>query len=210
MRTEAQNTHGIVGWGASTDTQKFHVRINNNAANGELGAIRTEVQGGQNVASTPIDDGEWHHVAVIFPEGGEFNSDVIHVVDGEIEEQSGGGDQVVDTLIGPGAEPVTIGMRVQGVARFQKGEEVLLFLEKAGSGFKVLGLSQGKLTIIKDENSGKKMAFRENQGLTVKKISGQLAPMDKIGPTELKSFLDQIRMILEDVHDKKSGRNLHD
>ena len=117
MRTEADNTHGIVAWGNDVDTEKWHIRINNNAGNGELGAIRTEVQGGQNVASTPINDGEWHHVAVIFPDGGEFNSDVIHVVDGEIDEQSGGGDQTVNTLIGPGAEPVTLGMRVQGANR---------------------------------------------------------------------------------------------
>ena len=117
MRTESQNTHGIVGWGNDTDTEKWHIRINDNAGNGELGAIRTEVQGGQNVASTPINDGDWHHVAVIFPEGGEFNSDVIHVVNGEIEDQSGGTDQVVNTLIGAGAEPVTLGTRVQGGVR---------------------------------------------------------------------------------------------
>lgn len=78
-----------------------------------MGAIRTEVQGGQNVAITPLDDGEWHHVAVVFPEGAEWNSEVIHIVDGEIDDQSGGGDQLVDTLIGPGAEPVSLGRRLQ-------------------------------------------------------------------------------------------------
>ena len=54
MRTEAQNTHGIVGWGASTDTQKFHIRVNNDAGNGELGAIRTEVEGGRTSRRRPL------------------------------------------------------------------------------------------------------------------------------------------------------------
>ena len=107
-------SHRIVAWGATTDTQKWHTRVNNNAGNGNLGAIRTEVQGGQNVATTPINDDEWHHIAVVFPDGGEFNSDVLHYVDGDLDPQSGGGDQTVDTLIGDGAEPVSIGFGIQG------------------------------------------------------------------------------------------------
>jgi hypothetical protein len=104
----------IVAWGASVDEQKWHIRVNENAGNGNLGAIRTEVQGGQNVATTPINDDQWHHIAVVFPEGGELNSDVMHYVDGVFDPQSGGGDQFVDTLIGPAAEPVSIGFGFQG------------------------------------------------------------------------------------------------
>ena len=107
-------SHRIVAWGASVDTQKWHIRVNNNGGNGEFGAIRTEVQGGQNVATTPINDDQWHHVAVVLPDGGEFNSDVEHYVDGVFDPQSGGGDQDVDTLIGDDADPVSIGFGFQG------------------------------------------------------------------------------------------------
>ena len=64
-----------------------------------------------------MNDGQWHHIGVVFPDGGEFNSDVMHFVDGVFDDQSGGGDQDVNTAIGPGAEPVSIGMRVQGANR---------------------------------------------------------------------------------------------
>lgn len=117
MKTDVPDnepSHRIVAWGATADTEKWHIRVNNNAGNGELGAIRTEVQGGQNVATTVVNDDEWHHIAVVFPDGGEWNSDVMHFVDGEFDEQSGGGDQEVFTRIGDDAEPVSIGMGFQG------------------------------------------------------------------------------------------------
>jgi hypothetical protein len=104
----------IVAWGASVNEQKWHIRVNENEGNGNLGAIRTEVQGGQNVATTRINDNQWHHIAVVFPDGGQMNSDVMHYVDGTFDPQSGGGDQFVDTLIGPAAEPVSIGFGIQG------------------------------------------------------------------------------------------------
>ena len=58
VKTTATNTHGIVAWGATANGEKWHIRVNNNAGNGVLGAIRTEPQSGQNVATTPINDGE--------------------------------------------------------------------------------------------------------------------------------------------------------
>ena len=42
VRTEDdQNTHGIVGWGNSQSMQKFHIRVNNNEANGEIDERRS-------------------------------------------------------------------------------------------------------------------------------------------------------------------------
>ena len=117
IKTVATNTHGIVGWGATADTEKWHIRVNNNAGNGVLGAIRTEPQSGQNVASTPVNDGEWHHIASVFPDGATMISEVQHFVDGVLDPRSGGGEREVNTRIGDGAEPVTIGMRVQGSTR---------------------------------------------------------------------------------------------
>ena len=42
LNTTATNTHGILGYGATTNGEKWHIRVNNNAGNGNLNAIRTE------------------------------------------------------------------------------------------------------------------------------------------------------------------------
>ena len=116
VKTTATNTHGIVGWGATADGEKWHIRVNNNAGNGVLGAIRTEPQGGQNVATTPINDDEWHHVASVFPDGATTISELLHYVDGALDPRSGGGDREINTNIGEDASPVLIGARLQGAA----------------------------------------------------------------------------------------------
>ena len=117
IKTTATNTHGIVGWGNSGSSgAKWHVRVNNSAGNGVVGALRTEVQGGQNVATTVISDGEWHHIACVFPDGASGVSEVLHYVDGRLDPRSGGGNQTVNTQAGGGASPVTIGARFQGAS----------------------------------------------------------------------------------------------
>lgn len=47
----------------------------------------------------------------------------------------------------PGGEVGDIGQRVDGLASFKVGEEVLVFLEQQGDGFIVSGLAQGKYRI---------------------------------------------------------------
>jgi hypothetical protein len=77
----------IVAWGNSaTATQKWHVRLNNNEANGPMFAIRTESQGGFIIGETPLNDGKWHHVASVFPSDATPDiEDVLHYVDGRLE-----------------------------------------------------------------------------------------------------------------------------
>ncbi|MBD3266190.1 hypothetical protein GF373_05925 [bacterium] len=71
----------FVSWGNDVEGEKWHFRINDNAGNGNVNAIRTEYAGGnQTVATTPVNDGEWHHIASVF-EGTEPKH-VIHYVDG--------------------------------------------------------------------------------------------------------------------------------
>ncbi len=118
VKTTDLNTHGIVSWGGQGDGEKWHIRINNNSGNGVVGAIRTEYASGQNVATTPIDDGQWHHVASVFPANATSSTALRHYVDGVFDPRSGGGDQNINTdITGPTAEPVRIGVRVQGGAR---------------------------------------------------------------------------------------------
>ncbi len=103
--------NGIVGWGANNTGEKWHFRINNDSGNGVVGAIRTEYAGSQTVATTLVNDGQWHHVVSVFE--GNFPTDVVHYVDGELDEQSwvGATDIQINTTEG---DDITIGARIQG------------------------------------------------------------------------------------------------
>ena len=57
-----------------------------------------------------------------------------------------------------------IGMRVWGAASFSAGEEVVVFLERRGAALWTVGMSQGKLRV--EETNGRKMAIKQNAGLT--------------------------------------------
>lgn len=90
IKSTADNTHGIVSWGLSDGNgRKYHFRINNDGGNGILGAVRTEIQGTFNIGTTIVNDDAWHFIASVFPEGGQYMIDVMHYVDGRLEEMSG-------------------------------------------------------------------------------------------------------------------------
>lgn len=115
IKTTTTGNHGIVAWGNSTvNGAKWHVRLNDNAANGPVGAVRTETQGDFTIGSTVINDGEWHHVASVYPEGSGEVGTVIHYIDGVADAAggNGGSTQAVNTSIV--ADPVTVGRRTQG------------------------------------------------------------------------------------------------
>lgn len=114
MKTTTATTHGIVGWGDSSRNQtKYHVRIQPST-----GSIRTEVQGGNNWATTPVNDGVWHHVVSLVPDmENPNNSDVLHYVDGVLDPRLGGGAQGINTdIAAANSLPVMIGARRQGSA----------------------------------------------------------------------------------------------
>ncbi|MBN1459359.1 MAG: hypothetical protein JXA57_07470 [Armatimonadetes bacterium] len=117
--TTAEN--GIVGWGdAAASGRKWTVHINRRADHGPVGAIRTSCVSGKVVATTPINDGKWHHVACVFPEGGYWIGDVLQYVDGQLDPRRAWDWIQVDTAAGEPANPVTIGMTwnwnaVQGI-----------------------------------------------------------------------------------------------
>ena len=112
---DIQANNGIVGWGLSSETgRKWHIRFHEGNA-----AIRTEPQGGQNWGSTPLNDGEWHHVVSVFPEGGFDMEDLDHYVDGMLEETNGNTSVIVDTATEDGLD-LTIG------SRFQQGQDFVL------------------------------------------------------------------------------------
>ena len=93
VRTEDPDAY-FLAWGANANTQKWHIRTN-----GGSGVMRTEFQSGQNFATTSVIDGEWHHVASVFPEGASEGEEILHYVDGVLDEQTGGTSRPIDTAI---------------------------------------------------------------------------------------------------------------
>ncbi|MBI4662330.1 MAG: hypothetical protein HY735_26210 [Verrucomicrobia bacterium] len=105
------NTHGIIAWGnSSANSLKYHVRLETTT-----GSIRTEAQGGNNWATTALNDGAWHHVVSMLPSGvvAENNS-VVHYVDGALDEKLGGSNVAINTdITSASAFRVRIGARDQ-------------------------------------------------------------------------------------------------
>jgi hypothetical protein len=149
----AQNS-GIVAWGNSTtpNGRKWHVRFNDNPANGPQGAIRTEIQGSFEIDGSPLTDGNWYHIVSIYEAGGPFGSgQVSHYVNGTLVSDGDlntGGDTVsVNTLTSSTVDgttyPVVLGGRHQGALASFDGliDEVRIY-DHALSESEVLGLYQ--------------------------------------------------------------------
>lgn len=104
------NNQGVmVAWGPNANTERWHFKLAGDA--GSVGALRTENQGGNNFAVVPVNDGQWHHVVCVFPEGGAVVGDVDHYVDGVLDPAKNGGiTNPVNTNVDPAvAPPVTLG-----------------------------------------------------------------------------------------------------
>ncbi len=101
------------------------------------------------------------------------------------------------TIVQPGGEVGNIGMKVQGLANFNIGEEALLFLRKSERDYIVVGLAQGKISVMEEKESGKKIAQRNSTDLMVQSMKGQAEPMSTIGPIELNKLITQIKEILD-------------
>ena len=54
--------------------------------------------------SIPVNDGQWHHVVSVFPEGGEIIDDLDHYVDGMLEDKNGNTSMFVDTDVDLGLD----------------------------------------------------------------------------------------------------------
>jgi len=92
-----KNNGCIVGWGTNVTNQRYSFRLNTNASNGALNALRLEIQNSRSVATTPLNDGQWHHVAVTH-DAGALISAVTFYLDGKVDAQSGtGGGGLIDT-----------------------------------------------------------------------------------------------------------------
>ncbi|MHC4071815.1 MAG: LamG-like jellyroll fold domain-containing protein, partial [Planctomycetota bacterium] len=90
-----------ISWGQSVNTQKWIGRINDNAGNGAVGALRTECSGGYIISTTVVNDGEWHHLAAVLESAGSPTvEDITMYVDGVQEAISNVNPVGIDTVGG--------------------------------------------------------------------------------------------------------------
>ena len=83
------NNKEINSWGLNQAGQKWVFRLNND------GTLRAEVNGGYKYGTTAVDDGQWHHVAVVF-NGSNITSAQFYV-DGNLEGTGGSQGATVNT-----------------------------------------------------------------------------------------------------------------
>ena len=105
----SNGANALMGWGRNATEQRWHFKLENSA--GANGALRTENQGGNNFGSVPVNDGQWRHIAVVFPEFGAAVGDATHYIDGFADfTKSGNTGTLVNTSIDPAFAPiVTVG-----------------------------------------------------------------------------------------------------
>lgn len=107
-------SNALLGWGRNATSARWHFKLE---STGGGGALRTENQGGNNYGGIPVNDGAWHHVVAVFPDGGSVVGDTDHYVDAVLDEaKNGTTGTVVDTSIDPLlAAIVTLGGAPLGV-----------------------------------------------------------------------------------------------
>jgi len=91
---DTASRHSWIKWGVDVAGQKYYIRGDETVAG--IKTLRVEVNGGQCYGTTNVCDGEWHHLAVVFPDGADSVQDHLLYVDGVLEGNSGG-DQTMDT-----------------------------------------------------------------------------------------------------------------
>ena len=111
-----QNNNAVmVGWGLNNPTERWSFRLNASAGNGSQWALRLEIQGSYAITQTPLNDGQWHHVAATHDDGATIEQ-VSFYVDGQLEGglsgTSGGGS------INTAASNVVIGNSGHSVAGY--------------------------------------------------------------------------------------------
>jgi hypothetical protein len=88
----SEPTGEIIGWGEEYPGGRWVIRVN------EGGQLRAEVQGGNIIGTTLINDGAWHHIAVVLEDDGSPDiSEAVLYVDGNPETISASADEPVQT-----------------------------------------------------------------------------------------------------------------
>jgi hypothetical protein len=116
-----QSPGEILTWGSGTTGGKWIIRVN------ETGSLRTEVQDGYIYGTTRINDGNWHHVAVVLKDDGSANiSKALLYVDGRRDAVAGVLERAVNTAV---SQNVTLGAFTAVAPRYFRGtiDEVRIY-----------------------------------------------------------------------------------
>ena len=92
--TQMNNNATLIGWGPGSTGNRFDTRIQGQSG----GSIRTEVAGSGSNGTAIIDDGEWHHCAmVVDPTVGITVGDIQFYIDGVADPLSAVGGTPIDS-----------------------------------------------------------------------------------------------------------------
>jgi hypothetical protein len=105
----------IVSWGDAGSGNCWTWRLEETHPN--AGALRIDVEGGYLVASTDLRDDQWHHVAVVLPDGADTVSQCQLYVDGVLDTPTSFIEQTINTV----ATPVRIGKDALPTPRYFAG-----------------------------------------------------------------------------------------
>lgn len=108
FKAEGTRDHSWLKWGRNAGGEKYYIRAH---VSGDQCYLRIEVNGGQNYGADDVCDGQWHHCAVVFPEGSSAVKDHDLYVDGK-KQTKAGTEKEMNT---DGATvPINIGSRLTG------------------------------------------------------------------------------------------------
>jgi hypothetical protein len=87
---DLSSAYAMVAWGANSKklgSHPVHVGWNRNPTEGAVGVLRTDYRGGFALGATPLRDGHWHHIAVVFVPGEDEKApvEIKQYVDGRFE-----------------------------------------------------------------------------------------------------------------------------
>jgi ferric-dicitrate binding protein FerR (iron transport regulator) len=87
---QLRSAYAMVAWSANSQklgSHPVHIGWNRNPTEGTVGVLRTDYGGGFALGATPLRDGRWHHVAVVFVPGEDKDTpvEVKQYVDGRFE-----------------------------------------------------------------------------------------------------------------------------
>jgi hypothetical protein len=154
---DAVSRHSWVKWGTNVASQKYFIRGDDTVAG--MITLRVEVNSGQSYGSTNVCDGEWHHLAVVFPDGSDSVKDHLLYVDGVVEENPAGTD--FDTDTDNTTTDIHIGTQVPGVNQheFANGimDELAIFS---------VALTQSEISTIMEQGMSTALAVAHIDKLT--------------------------------------------
>jgi hypothetical protein len=116
----------------------------------------------------------------------------------EVDESIKGQGGKTVTVRQPGGEVGDIAQRVSGLASFDSGEEVVVFLEKRGGVYRVSGLAQGKYRV--ERSSDGKFAFavpadQSELRLVDPQLNTEAAPSAKT--VQLEELRERVRKVVK-------------